>query len=336
MRFAVAAIEGQKADDIVNILLPTKYRHLLDAYFPMVDGQPSLPLDFLDFYKTEKKKKSFSVTVWNLATKVKAHINSHINAVFIRNRPPSGFSHHKFLYLIRFLIFSSHAEKKAIECVSSSLRSKKMKLDLGNAVHRELVDKKQKDYHFDKFWYPDSWLTWLWFGSPEVRIDRRLNMFCIDAVSAQKKLPTQPAFINALGSNNRHEAELARNKLKNTPSNATSPDEVKEKQRVVHVVHSLPSMLNENTASNKIAEHANLLKAYGAVNAEFRRRESELKESSRAGIPISDADEFELQTLRDSLGFHRNSLELLKSEINKLQTSKTTGDTGNKFTTPTN
>ena len=115
-------------------------------------------------------------------------------------------------------------------------------------------------------------------------------------------------------------------------SNSTSPDE--DKMRIVHVVHQLPSNANVITLSNKIAEHASLYKSFSQVHKEFKIREKDATASINAGIPISSLDETELQTLRDSLGFHQKSLLMLKSQIDKLQDS-TTGAFGNAFTTPT-
>ncbi len=170
-----------------------------------------------------RSNTTFQTTLLNTAKSVKAHINGCLNSVYLKNRPASGFSEHKYLYLIRYLVFPSHVEDKAADCIRGQLNSRKIKFVPNNVEHRIMVKNKQIEYQFDAHWFPDSWLIFLWLGSPDVQIDRCLEMFCTEAKSRKIKLITQPHYVNKLGSSDRIASSIS--------SRNTTPDDQNKKYR---------------------------------------------------------------------------------------------------------
>jgi hypothetical protein len=183
-----------------------------------------------------------------------------------------------------------------------------------------MVENKQIEYQFDAHWFPDSWLTFLWLGSPDVNIDRRLEMFITEAESRRNKLITQPGYCNKLGSSDRKTAERARKSIASSNSSKnTTPD---EQNRIIEVVHKFPDApveSEERLLARKNSELTNLTKSFSNVHADFKILQTQQNELVRNGYVLSEVDKFELDNLEYLVSSHRSKILELRDDMEKLK-----------------
>jgi hypothetical protein len=325
--------------------IPQLFEDELKAYFPRIAGKASLPQSFLDFFSTKSTTESIGTSLLNTAKKCKAFINSKLHPIWFKERPSSGMTEHKYLYFIRSLVFKQFAYKQSVDAVRKSLQTSKIAYNANNRDHSALVnDKVSSSYIFDKHYYPDCWLTYLWVGCNDVSNDRQLDMF---STTPFLKRAVEASILKQLGSADRNRSRLAEATIANQIS-STTPSEISSSSSNINtttrkVIIEFAKPADRSSIESLEVKKDRLQKEYSQYTDEFSNQLSRYKRKRKEvedGAAGNDADEklfndMEMNLLKENLKMIGEKTNDLKNEIDNVNTlMKNRIHMNNTFATP--